>query len=69
MAQRKIIIAGIEVQISRTNIPVRQPAAGKPFLRKACTHRKYITASIGGATIGTMFSSVREAAKAIASAE
>jgi len=65
MSTRIISIDSIDVRIIRTSIPVQRAVVGVPFARKPCAHRKYIQAQIDGHTIGTLFVSVREAAKAI----
>ena len=65
MSTRIISIDGKDIRIIRTNIPVQQRIVGMPFARKPCEHRKYIKAQIDGFTIGTLFVSVREAAKAV----
>jgi hypothetical protein len=65
MTHRIISIDGIDVRIIRTASPVMQRIPGMPFARKPCEYRKYIMAQIDGNTIGTLFVSVREAAKAI----
>ena len=62
-----ITINGIEVCIIRTSIPVQKRVPGMPFLRKPCEHRKYIEAQITGMKVGTLFVSVKDAAKAIKS--
>jgi hypothetical protein len=67
MAKRIISINSQDICIIRTNIPVQQRIVGMPFARKPCMHRKYIKAQINGHTIGTLFVSIKEAAKTIKS--